>query len=120
MKASTKKTPQPSPATHSAVQRTQSEEQNFTGTPERVSALRGACLVRDRHRCVISRRFDQNEAFKRMSRYGDEARDDDGISLAEEAFDALEVVHILPHSLTQVNASLQLVWTLTLTKPPPC
>ncbi|KAG8664880.1 hypothetical protein FPOAC2_14577 [Fusarium poae] len=108
LKASTKKTPQPSPATHSAVQRTQSEGQNFAGTPERVSALRGACLVRDRHRCVISRRFDQNEAFKRMSRYGDEARDDDGISLAGEAFDALEVAHILPHSLTQVNASLQL------------
>ncbi|EKJ74174.1 hypothetical protein NXS19_010817 [Fusarium pseudograminearum] len=108
LKASTKKTPQPSPATHSAVQRTQSQGQNFVGTPELVSALRGACLVRDRHRCIISRRFDQNEAFKRMTKYGYEARDDDGIPLAGEAFDALEVAHILPHSLTQVNASLQL------------
>lgn len=109
VKASTRKTPQPSPATHSAVQRTQSEGQYFAGTPERVSALRGACLVRDRHRCVISRQFDQNEAFKRMTRYGDEARDDDGVSLIGEAFDALEVAHILPHALTRVNANSQLV-----------
>lgn len=74
-----------------------------------MSAFRGACLVRDRHRCVISRRFDQNEAFKRMSRCGDEARDDDGLPLVGEIFDALEVAHILPHSLTQVNANSQLV-----------
>ena len=74
-----------------------------------MSTLRGACLIRDRHRCVISRRFDQNEAFKRMSTGDDDARDDDGISLAGQAFDALEVAHILPHSLTQVNANSQLV-----------
>ncbi|KAF5026420.1 hypothetical protein F66182_1485 [Fusarium sp. NRRL 66182] len=107
LKASSRKTPQPSPATHSAVQRV-SEGHKFSGTPERISALRGACLVRDRHRCVISRRFDQSEAFERMSRYGDEARDDDGTSLVGQTFDALEVAHILPHSLTQLNASLHL------------
>ncbi|KAK7415185.1 hypothetical protein QQZ08_012413 [Neonectria magnoliae] len=37
LKSSTKKTPQPSPASHSAVQRAQGGEgQNFLGTPERV------------------------------------------------------------------------------------
>lgn len=118
MKSSTKKTPQPSPASHSAVQRAQGGEgQNFLGTPERVSALRGACLIRDRHRCVITRRFDDTEALRRMddaSRRGVVAKDDDGNSLEEEeVFGTLEVAHILPHSLTQVNASNELVWTLT-------
>lgn len=113
LKASTRKTPQPSPASHSAVQRAQGGEgQNFLGTQERVSALRGACLFRDRHRCVISRWFDETEALRRMDdarRHGGVARDNDGTPLAEEEpFDSLEVAHILPHSLTQVNASKQL------------
>lgn len=43
-------------------------------------------------------------------RHGGVARDNDGTPLAEEEpFDSLEVAHILPHSLTQVNASKQLV-----------
>ncbi|KAJ4171733.1 hypothetical protein NW754_000312 [Fusarium falciforme] len=112
LKSSTKKTPQPSPASHSAVQRAQGEGRNFLGTPERVSALRGACLIRDRHRCVITRRFDDTEALRRMddaSRHGVVAKDDDGNSLEEEeVFGTLEVAHILPHSLTQVNASKEL------------
>ncbi|KAF2967331.1 hypothetical protein GQX73_g6277 [Xylaria multiplex] len=106
LKASTNKTPQPSPAYHSAVQRTQGEgPQDFTGTPYRVSTLRGACLVRDRHRCVVSRIFYQNEAIARIEKDGLDARDDDGNPLIGESFDVLEVAHILPHSLTKPNAS---------------
>lgn len=83
----------------------------FAGTPDRVSALRGACLIRDRHRCVVSRKFDQVEAAVRFQKDGDGARDDDGILLFEDPqpFDALEVAHILPHSLTKANAGSQLV-----------
>ena len=43
-----------------------------------MAALRGECLKRDRYRCVISGRFDDAEAWKRVEREGDdEAKDDD-------------------------------------------
>ena len=113
VKASTRKTPQPSPASHSAVQRAQGAEgQAFLGTTERLSALRGLCLARDRHRCVISRCFDEPEAVERDNnarRQGGMPCDDDGASLNGELFELLEVAHILPHSLTRVNANKQLV-----------
>jgi len=113
VKASTKKTPQPSPAYHSAVLRAQGSglPQGLVGTPERVSALRGACLVRDRHRCVVSRGFDIAESVKRFERDGDDARDNDGLFLIEEEIDfqTLEVAHILPHSLVKANPCAQLV-----------
>ncbi|KPM42283.1 hypothetical protein AK830_g4280 [Neonectria ditissima] len=111
LKASTKRTPQPSPAYHSAVQRAQGGDfQGFSGTPDRVSALRGACLIRDRHRCVISRKFDLEEAANRMQRDGDDARDDDGNLLLEDAnpVDVLEVAHILPHSLMKSDIGSEL------------
>ncbi|KAK0744800.1 hypothetical protein B0T21DRAFT_325688 [Apiosordaria backusii] len=110
LKASTKKTPQPSPVYHSVIQRAQGREfQDFVGTPERVSELRGQCLIRDRHRCVISRRFDQSEAINRMRKGGDDAKDDDGNLLSDEKqFESLEVAHILPHSLTSRDADSQL------------
>uniref|UniRef100_A0A8H7NPJ1 HNH nuclease domain-containing protein n=1 Tax=Bionectria ochroleuca TaxID=29856 RepID=A0A8H7NPJ1_BIOOC len=111
LKASTRKTPQPSPASHSAIRHLQGDLA-FLGTPERVSALRGACLVRDRHRCVITRRFDLNEANSRAklaSREGTVARDDDGNPFDNTtSFSALEVAHIIPHSLTRLNASNEL------------
>ncbi|KAL8325989.1 hypothetical protein RB597_009008 [Gaeumannomyces tritici] len=68
LKAVSNKTPQPSPITNSAVQRAQGSDlpQAFVGTPERVSTLRGTCLVRDRYRCVISRKFDTTEGRKRL------------------------------------------------------
>jgi hypothetical protein len=72
-----------------------------------VAALRGECLKRDRHRCVISGRFDDAEALKRVEREGDdEAKDDDGHKLKREAgtFAPLEVAHILPHSLMNVGS----------------
>lgn len=91
MKALTKKTPQPSPVSHSAVQRAQGGEAHSAGTPERLSALRGACLVRDGHRCVVSRGFLRSEAERRYAEDGDDAK----------VFDKLEVAHILPHSLAK-------------------
>jgi hypothetical protein len=59
---------------------------------------------------VISRRFDQKEAVKRIEEDGNNAKDDDGnLFLAEaDEFDILEVAHILPHSLTKGNANPQL------------
>ena len=47
-------------------QEEQQRMQEYVGTPERLSALRDACLVRDRHRCVVSRAFDKDEALKRI------------------------------------------------------
>ncbi|KAL7620219.1 hypothetical protein AAE478_009212 [Parahypoxylon ruwenzoriense] len=92
LKASAKKTPQPSPAYHSPVRGGHGGAQGFFGTLDRVSALRGACLVRDRHRCVISRKFDQAEAVIRFDRADNEARDDDETLLIEDPkpFDVLE------------------------------
>ncbi|KAJ2975204.1 hypothetical protein NUW58_g8424 [Xylaria curta] len=103
MKASTKKTPQPSPALHSAALEAQGGQQ-YIGTGSRLSVLRRDCLIRDRHRCVISRVFDLAEADERFDTPGG-ARDDDGNLLADELDDPayLEVAHILPHSFTQVN-----------------
>ncbi|KAK0735548.1 hypothetical protein B0T21DRAFT_402271 [Apiosordaria backusii] len=113
LKASTKKTLQPSPVYHSQG----GESQDLVGTPERVAELRGACLIRDRHRCVISRRFDITEALNRVRKYGDDAKDDDGNLLSDDdgnllpgetQFERLEVAHILPHSLTSRDADSQL------------
>ncbi|KAI1116698.1 hypothetical protein F5Y14DRAFT_406288 [Nemania sp. NC0429] len=100
LKASTKKTPQSSPAFHSVAL----EEQQYAGTESRLSVLRRDCLIRDRHRCIISRVFDLAEAEERFDSPGG-ARDDDGNLLADETDHPayLEVAHILPHSLTQVN-----------------
>ncbi|KAI8943948.1 hypothetical protein F4801DRAFT_595322 [Xylaria longipes] len=108
LKASTKKTPQPSPAYHSAIERAQGG--TFSGTSDRVSALRGACLVRDRHRCVISRKFDLQEAVNRVRRDGENALDDDGNLLREDAtsVSVLEVAHILPHSLMATPSGCEL------------
>lgn len=102
MKASTKKTPQPSPAFLSATLTAQGGDQLFLGTLDRVAALRGECLIRDRHRCVISRKFDAVEAVSRYKKYGHDARDDDAKLLRDtNAVESIEVAHILPHSLTE-------------------
>ncbi|KAL8359208.1 hypothetical protein RB598_007869 [Gaeumannomyces tritici] len=103
--AASNRTPQPSPITHSAVQRAQGAalHQSGVGTPDRVSTLRGTCLVRDRHRCVISRKFDTVEGRKR--REAGDARDDDGLPIGPHDIRLLEVAHILPHSLVQASNS---------------
>ena len=109
MKASTKRTPQPSPATLSEIQSPHSS----VGTSQRLANLRRDCLTRDRYRCVISRTFDDGEAIRRVARDGDEeARDEDGNLLKNEdgIFAPLEVAHIIPHSLTAVRSGkLELV-----------
>ncbi|KAK0633309.1 hypothetical protein B0T14DRAFT_533546 [Immersiella caudata] len=76
------------PAYHSAIQRVQGA-QGFVGTLEQISALRGTSLVRDRHRCVVSRRFDLKEAINRTEH--------------ANPMNTLEVARILPHSLTRAN-----------------
>ncbi|KAL8282681.1 hypothetical protein RB600_005908 [Gaeumannomyces tritici] len=105
MKSASNKTPQPSPITHSAVQRAQGSAalpQSVAGTPDRISALRGTCLVRDRHRCVISRKFDTNEGQRRYrTAQAGIVRDDDGLPIGAHDFRHLEVAHILPHSLVK-------------------
>ncbi|KAI0420365.1 hypothetical protein F5X98DRAFT_331917 [Xylaria grammica] len=110
IKASTQKTPQPSPACHSAVERAEGGGQGVVGIPDRLSQLRGDCLVRDRHRCVITRKFDHKEAASRTRKDGIDARDDDGSLLRENksSVDVLEVAHILPHSLMEADAGREL------------
>jgi len=106
--ASTNKTPQPSPAHHAALQHVLSQEEqqrleDFVGTPERLSSLRETCLLRDRHRCVISRAFDMAEATTRF-RERSPAADDDGIPLLDsDNYQYVEVAHIIPYHLTKAD-----------------
>jgi len=113
VRASTCKTPQPTPTYHAAVRQVQTEEeqqrmQEFVGTPERLGALRGHCLVRDRHRCVVTRAFDYEEAEERSGQ--PTPTDDDGNVLhPDDSYGHLEVAHILPFSLTKVEEGSVLV-----------
>ncbi|KAI0412237.1 hypothetical protein F5X98DRAFT_367467 [Xylaria grammica] len=97
LKASTKRNPQPPPA------------ERFAGRPERLSSLRATCLIRDRHLCVISRRFGQQDALKRMKEDRKGAKDDDGnLLVSQPRFGKLEVAHILPRSLTRIGSGSEL------------
>ncbi|KAL8380599.1 hypothetical protein RB595_005055 [Gaeumannomyces hyphopodioides] len=98
LKAVSSKTPQPTSIASSDL------PQAVVGTPERLSTLRGTCLVRDRHRCVISRKFDITEGRKRYEAAPGNAKDDDGHLIRPRDFQTLEVAHILPHSLTKASA----------------
>ncbi|EGE05178.1 hypothetical protein TEQG_04196 [Trichophyton equinum CBS 127.97] len=92
MKAAGSKTPQASAASLSAP-----AIDNIVGTPARLSVLRRDCLIRDHHRCVVTRQFDLTEAIERGD--GDsEPKDDDGRPLAG-TLARLEVAHIIPHSI---------------------
>lgn len=85
------------------------------GSSDRVAALQGDCLIRDRHRCVISRTFHAPEALSRYEADGQDLRDDDGQLLANGAcqFEDLRVAHILPQSLTETGPdSTELVLSL--------
>ncbi|KAK0655444.1 hypothetical protein B0T16DRAFT_396971 [Cercophora newfieldiana] len=111
LRASTGKTPQLTPTYHITVQQVQTHEeqqrmQDFVGTPERLGALRGLCLTRDRHRCVITRAFDHDELVKRLR----QPEDDDGNVLYPERDDYshLELTHILPFNLTKVEGGGEL------------
>ncbi|KAI9041042.1 uncharacterized protein KD926_007458 [Aspergillus affinis] len=99
LRASSVKTPQLTPTSLSTML-----PSTPTSTKQRISLLRHDCLVRDRHRCVVSRKFDIAEARRRLNR-GKSSTDDDGKLLESEPrgnFQYLEVAHILPHYLTKV------------------
>ncbi|KAL4732936.1 hypothetical protein BDV11DRAFT_176176 [Aspergillus similis] len=100
LKASAGKTPQTTPA----LSRSTTSEVAI-GTPKRVSNLRKSCLIRDRYRCVVTRRFDAQEAQNRYKRDGQDVKDDDGKSLLSErdTMAYLEVAHIIPHSLKSLT-----------------
>ena len=91
------KTPQPTPASLSRL----SLSEPAIGTPQRVSNLRQSCLQRDRHRCVVTRKFDIQEGEARFKTDGNNVKDDDENPLLPESNDMtyLEVAHIIPHSL---------------------
>ncbi|OAA53446.1 hypothetical protein SPI_09374 [Niveomyces insectorum RCEF 264] len=113
LKASTRQTPQPSPITHSAVLRAQGgvATEGYIGTPARLASLRGTCLVRDRHRCVVTRAFSMSEFEKRYKSHGADAQDDDGTLFTQQTAlrrDAVEVAHILPHSLMRASGNQEL------------
>lgn len=101
VRASTGKTPQPTPDYRSAT------SEAFVGTPQRLSALRGQCLTRDKHRCVISRDYDKDKAREqRKGRIaGSVTLDDDGQQVAQ--FSTLEVAHIIPHILFETDSEPQ-------------
>jgi HNH endonuclease len=107
VKASARRTPQPTPAPVSGAQ----TPQQVTGITQRISVLRRDCLRRDHHRCVITRSFDTREALERIKREGDSAADDDGQLLKDETerSEYLEVAHILPHSLMTQSGQTDLV-----------
>ncbi|TWU70761.1 hypothetical protein ED733_001838 [Metarhizium rileyi] len=100
LRASTAKTPQPTPHYRSATLRSSSKD--FVGTPERLSSLRGDCLVRDKHRCVISRAYDKTHAENQSA--ADVILDDDLRPIEDGKFAYLEVAHIMPHSLVKVGS----------------
>lgn len=104
LKASARKTPQPTPTYHSVVQEAEGAARVFVGTQARVSALRGECLLRDRHRCVISRAYSPEAAMEGTDD-DDDAGDDDRNPFGGVPLDMLEVAHILPYSLVKVNAT---------------
>ena len=102
MKASARKTPQPTPATFSEIQLL------VNPSARRVATLRRDCLIRDRYRCVISRAFDLDESLRRTDLDEDNAKDNDGNLLKDDKIaEVLEVAHILPHSLMSYNANSQ-------------
>jgi len=118
VRASTRKTPQPSPAHHDALRQVlfQEEQQrmdNFIGTPERISALRTSCLIRDRNRCVVTRTFNEEEALARWDQ--GQALDDDGNPFIDgELFESLQVAHIIPYALTKADDSRLAVAVLNM------
>ncbi|KLJ05386.1 hypothetical protein EMPG_11133 [Blastomyces silverae] len=99
LRASSVKTPQPTPTSLSSKQSTP------IGTRNRVSKLRQECLSRDHHRCVVSRKFDRAEVKKRFDA-NEDSTDDDGKPLKDlnnDEFEYLEVAHIIPHTLTSIS-----------------
>ncbi|KAB8239617.1 uncharacterized protein BDW43DRAFT_258660 [Aspergillus alliaceus] len=115
LKALASKTPYNTPG---PLSRLQLSEGGGIGTPQRLKSLQDDCLERDRHRCVVARKFSVNEAQERFEKDGDNLKDDDGESLLPERNEMayLEVAHIFPHSLMSLSSNSgeqKLVRTLT-------
>ncbi|QSS55924.1 hypothetical protein I7I53_03944 [Histoplasma capsulatum var. duboisii H88] len=89
LRASSVKTPQPTPTSSSSI-----HASTPTGTTQRVSILRQSCLVRDHHRCVVSRKFDKNEAGKRWKQDGEDCKDDDRNPLKNESSDRFQYLEV--------------------------
>ncbi|KAF5859457.1 hypothetical protein ETB97_002859 [Aspergillus alliaceus] len=104
LKALASKTPYNTPG---PLSRLQLSEGGGIGTPQRLKSLRDDCLERDRHRCVVTRKFSVNEAQERFEKDGDNLKDDDGESLLPERNEMayLEVAHIFPHSLMSLSSN---------------
>ncbi|EFR04059.1 hypothetical protein MGYG_07065 [Nannizzia gypsea CBS 118893] len=115
LRASGRKTPQRTPAQISATRSIQSPHE-IAGLAERLSYLRSLCLIRDRHRCVISRTFDAQQEFHLLMQHGSNAQDDDGNLLRGGLpGQALEVAHIIPHLLLEMDNNSQLAISAPLT-----
>ncbi|KAK9476669.1 hypothetical protein V1514DRAFT_321901 [Lipomyces japonicus] len=73
----------------------------------RTSALRESCLIRDHHRCVVSRIFDIDVV--RKHKHKDRIIDDNGNEVSRnDQIDYLEIAHIIPFSclsLTNIRRS---------------
>ncbi|OAA62763.1 hypothetical protein SPI_04303 [Niveomyces insectorum RCEF 264] len=104
LKASSAKTPQPTPANLSVP--SLSSEKILPGSAARVATLRRDCLIRDKHRCVITRMFDEGEAVERIKMHGNSAADDEGGAFGGVA--SLQVAHILPHSLMSLEGDSEI------------
>ncbi|KAK2798287.1 hypothetical protein FQN50_008892 [Emmonsiellopsis sp. PD_5] len=101
MKAAGAKTQQPSRASSTGP-----ALENVIGSSARLSTLRRDCLIRDHHRCVVTRVFDGSEAISRAEKDPMNVKDDEGHPLDSslDVFDELEVAHIIPHSIMSAKS----------------
>lgn len=75
--------------------------------PDLITDPREDCLIRDRHRCIITQAFDFDEAVTRHKQHAGEAKDDEGVSLfpGGDPFLHLEAAPVLPHSLAEIEST---------------
>ncbi|KKA17921.1 hypothetical protein T310_8132 [Rasamsonia emersonii CBS 393.64] len=107
LKASSRRTPQPTPTSLSRGQTSK-----LVCAPQWLSTLQYDYLICDCYQCVISQKFDWNEAEVRMTRDGNNACDDDGQLLTHEpqTLASLEVTHILLPFLSCPSPLVILSW----------
>ncbi|KAJ5533925.1 hypothetical protein N7527_000179 [Penicillium freii] len=91
LRATSVKTPQPTPTSLLLL---------YSSTPTGQKYL-----IRDRHRCIVSRKFDRVAAVKRFEENPEFCTDNNGNLLKDKSsdqFQYLEVAYILPYCLTTV------------------
>lgn len=86
-----------------SITRSDPSVETAAGVTGRASSVWQQCLIRDHHRCVVSRKFHDRIFMERLSEDIEGAVDDDGRLLKEMMADTafLEVAHILPPSLVE-------------------